>query len=403
MSASIVAKRPVGALRDRLLEGTFRANPGWELARFEELSADEQQLLGPLCQDNDFCGVIRPRSKNGLTAKAICRKTAELFECLRHAGPLPSFVVNDELLVREITGLVCDGILQVADGFAWVCGPAAMSVPDEFAYSAAGKGALANLSLQALQHTASLATADASEISACLYQYNTLPLTPRWLRRLPDQATIEECMGIDIGGRNRRTLDRGWTRVLTQVDNDHWLAWNSRTLTGEPETISYKLYLSPHPTFLQEAFDVWLPVITGLALHFKIGGNIRGLLRPDKMVAYFGDFFSLKNAAVAVSRQLPGCSAQGVPFTTQLDSDGLLSWGSDPPTDEAAPVWLRRQSWRQWICHRLGSALAMAKHQKCKTLPAWQFALQRVGMEGVDVATWSRPSGYESGTPGDVA
>jgi hypothetical protein len=154
-------------------------------------------------------------------------------------------------------------------------------------------------------------------------------------------------------------------------------------------TTTYKLYLSPLPAHLRDAFRIWLAAITaGGAFHCKIGNDIRGLLRPDKMVAYFGDRAALEEAAQRIKSELCGCPAQGVPFTSDLDCGALMSWGSDPPSEEAVPVWLRRQSWRQWICNRLGAALAVAKHHRCDSMPDWRFALTRLELDGVDLANW---------------
>jgi hypothetical protein len=373
---------------------TFRANPDYEFVLLDQLPTEEQKMLSDLRGDPDFYGLLRPCLKAGLTTKAVSREVAHLVSILEVPGPLPTFVRSDPEAELTIIRLVCDEILQVASGTEWICGPAAWqpsySVKDE-----KGGGLLVELSLQALRHAELLDCIDAEELSALLYRYNTLPLTPQWLRRIPDGTALEEYLQIEIGGGSRRDLDLGWTRVSAGSESS-WLAWNSRT-TQRPQSnrAGYKLYLSPLPVHLREAFRAWLPAIAAAgAYHFKIGSSVRGLLRPDKAVAYFDDLADLKEAAVRITSQLLGCPAQGVPFTAELDCGSLISWGSDPPLEQAVPVWLRRQSWRQWICNRLGGALAVAKRQKAERqdmegMAACRFALERLRLEGVDVSTWA--------------
>jgi hypothetical protein len=330
---------------------------------------------------------VRSRFATGLSPKSVSRDTAELLIATKEPRQLPDRVVADADAMLVVTQLVCDGILQIACESQWLCGPAACrfdtTAPEE------QPGILADLSLRALRHAAALRTGDTTELSGHLYRYNLLPLTPEWLRRFPDNTAVQEYLQIQAGGRVRWELDRFWTRVSPAAEQGAWMAWSSRTIAMPSDTITYKLYLSPLPSHLRDAFRVWLAAITAAgAFHFKIGNDVRGLLRPDKMVAYFGDRAALDDAAQRIASKLSGCPAQGVPFTSELDCGALMSCGSDPPSEEAVPVWLRRQSWRQWICNRLGAALAVAKHHPCDSMPAWRFALTRLRLEGVDLTNW---------------
>jgi hypothetical protein len=390
-----VATGTTSALRrgirlDNLGRHVFRANPEYEFVWFEGLSAEEKKLLGPLCGDPSYCGVLRARSATGLTAKAVCSETAKLFDLLKEPGHLPSAALRSSDSEFTISQFVFDGILEIACGVRWVSGPAACEVDAITPPEESGR-ILAELSLQALKHAGALVTTNALDLCSRLYRYNTLPLTPQWLQRIPDQSSLEAYLQIDAGGRCSRELNQEWTGVSPITENGAWLAWNSRRVPAlGKRSISYKLYLSPLPAHLKESFRVWFSAITEAgAYHFKIGSDIRGMLRPDKMVAYFGQLSTLEKCARLITSELSDCPAQGVPFTVELDSGALLSWGSDPPFDELAPAWLQSQSWRQWICHRLGAALAVAKREKSATMPAWRFALERLRLEGVDVATWA--------------
>jgi len=93
--------------------------------------------------------------------------------------------------------------------------------------------------------------------------------------------------------------------------------------------------------------DVWLAIIEALTIGsagaFKIGATVYGLLRPDKIVAYCTSFEALTDTASRLQAALSECPAQGVPFTAAIDSNGLLSWGMDPPAE--ANVF----GWQGWI------------------------------------------------------
>jgi hypothetical protein len=297
-------------------------------------------------------------------------------------------VLSDPESELFVSRLVCDGILQVAQGSEWVFGPAACHAGECGKEENGGK-VLSELSFKTIQHVAALETASPEELGSLLYRYNTLPLTAQWVRRIPSQNALEEYLQIHAGGSCRRNLDRNWTRSSPTAGDNPWLAWSSHS-SPPKNSVGYKLYLSPLPAHLRDAFSVWVRAITKAgACHFKIGSNVRGMLRPDKMVAYFGDLSAVEEAAYLTAQELTGCPAQGVPFTAELDCGALLSWGCDPPVDEVAPVWLRRQSWRQWICSRLGSALAVARHEKSAWAAASIFALQRLRLEGIDVMKWT--------------
>jgi hypothetical protein len=151
-----------------------------------------------------------------------------------------------------------------------------------------------------------------------------------------------------------------------------------------------KLYVSPHPSSLPDAFSAWVGVSAAVdALAFKVGRSVRGLLRPDKMVLYFAGLDDLAEGAERLRRTLDGCPAQGVPFTAAISADGLLSWGTDPPRAAQTPLLTMGESWRLWITNRLARALLAARASPSAAIEPWQFALDRVRLEGVDTETWA--------------
>jgi hypothetical protein len=152
---------------------------------------------------------------------------------------------------------------------------------------------------------------------------------------------------------------------------------------------TYKLYVSPLPESLAGGFAAVLDALTAAhAFQFKVGSNAPGLLRPDKIVAYFHRFESLAEAAEIVRQRLDGAPAHGVPFTSEIGGGGLLSWGVDPPRFTG---WAASEgpSWRFWVARRLAAALLAAHDGVPEAVEPYRFALERLGLEGVDTATWT--------------
>jgi len=103
---------------------------------------------------------------------------------------------------------------------------------------------------------------------------------------------------------------------------------------------------------------------------------------------YFDSFEALSRAADKLGSRLEGMPAQGVPFTSEISHEGLLSWGMDPPRVEQVPTWLEFPSWRQWLTNQLAVALLAAKQNKTSVEP-WRFAVERLKLERVNVDTWT--------------
>jgi hypothetical protein len=376
-----------------LLGRELRANPAYELVLWDRLAPEERRALDRLPDDPGFYGVLRPRPSEGpgtvLGVKAVDRDTALLFLTLREPGPLPSYVRSSlgEATGRTIARLVADGILEVEREGAFVSGPAALEVRGE---PAAAGGRIAGLSIAALRYGQALAIDDPLRLSFRLYGYNRRPLTPRWRKLLATPEAVRSWLGIGPGGSHRKLLDRTWR---PSPPAEAWLSWQARG--NEPSTsprgATWKLYVSPTPEALAERFGAILEALAAArAGQFKIGSGAAGLLRPDKIVAYFPSFERLEEAARAVEPALGGVAAQGVPFTSEIAGDGLLSWGMDPPATER-DAWGGRESWRLWLTHRLARALLAARSAEAAgdAVEPWRYALERLRLEGIDPGSWT--------------
>jgi hypothetical protein len=377
-----------------ILDRTFQANPSYELLSLESLTPEEQELVGDLRDEASCFGVLRPRQGALGSTKAICRETALLWQAMNRSGPLPRWVleVQRENANTLVAQLVLDGVLAMEVGTSFVTGPAARATV--YGGSPAGlpqpDGALAQLSRRALQYAQSLGSIAPSTLSARLYQYGRLPLTPNWLRRFPSTASL----------KNELSIGAEWREVA----HEGWLAWRSRIAPGgaRERLVGYKLYLSPRPEHFVDAVRALADVGAGHGVsQFKVALDASGLLRPDKIVAYFSDRTSLDATADAVARTLQGYAVHGVPFTAELAGQGLLSWGIDPSPMGEDGSWHRGESWRLWVTNRLAVALAAAARSPGLDSEPWEFALDRIRLEGVDPLTWT-PAGAGVGSePGD--
>lgn len=375
----------------------LRANAGYRLVVFDRLEPAERAALAGVAAEPDFYGVLRPVPGAALGIKAVDRETALLFLTLREAGPLPGYVraLRGKETWRLVARLVADGVLEIAadvPGGGYLSGAAAIELLAPRAVRPPGQGRLGELSLAALRYGAKLVVDDPLTLSWRLYGFNRLPLTPAWRRRLASAAAVESYLGIDRGGPHRRLLDAAF--VATGGDAG-WLSWSARRRPAAPRDgaggASFKLYVSPLPEALPTLMDGLLGGLAEAgAASFKIGSAASGLLRADKVVAYFADFEALAAAAEPLARRLEGAPVQGVPFTSEIAGGGLLSWGIDPPAGGNTLPWSGVASWRLWLTHRLARALLQAR--AVAAAEPWRFALERLEIEGIDTASWTPPA-----------
>jgi hypothetical protein len=374
-----------------LRTATLRASPEYEVVPVKRLSEPELLFVRATTGAAPDDVILRPTGDDGRLPKAACHRTADLIRTLRVPGRLPRHVqaqLGSELQ-DTVAALVLDRVLEVQWDGRFLSGPDAQPlVVDGETPDAAG--VLARLSIAAIDYAAALHLSSPTDLATRLYCYGILPLGPRWRRRLGDPAA-----SVDRLERARFRRERGrWIRVRRADARDPWVAWHVRgAQRRDPGAATYKLYVSPRPESLVEVLGRVLDEGERLgAFHAKVGGTMPAVLRPDKLVLYFTSREDLQAAAEILRPTLDGCPAHGVPFTAELSADGLLSWGIDPTgwAPDAPPE--AAESWRVWVCSRLAAALIAAGEQP--GVSAREFALRRIAIEGVDVATWT-PVGRE--------
>jgi hypothetical protein len=361
----------------------FRTSPCIELKLLGELEPAQREPFLELERDPDFYGLLIAKPPLTMNLKSVVRSTATLLQSLIAPSHLDAAAIDD-----DVVDLVLDGILEIEHGDDFISGADALSLVCPPREATPTRDAAARLSHDALLHAQDLETNDAQTLTAALYFFNRIPLTPFWRARFADADAILAHLGADRGTL-RALLEREWIASRRMAG---WLTWSTKSPSRRtPESGTYKLYISPRPERMRDAFDVVVRVLADYpGTPFKIGNGAAGMLRPDQMVAYFPTREELNEVADVLRRELAGCDAHGVPFSAGLDDTGLLSWGVDPPDADRALQWLRRESWRFWVAQRLGAAVSIAKIARgAAAIEPWRFAIERVRRHGVDVDTWT--------------
>ena len=374
-----------------LADQTFRANSVYEIVRYSQLDRAERELLGPLRREALGGAILRASEASAYTLKVAGADTVALVASLRRARRLPNRVrdtYSDQTNV-EIARLVLDGVLEMRAGRTFVTAAEAHDHVFEAVPAQAPADRIAQLSEDALRHAYTLDLTDVLELSARLYFYSRAPITPFWKQRLAGRAAVDAMLSLGPGGSIRPLLARHWRQSRASPG---WIIWTRRTRNASlrRDLTTYKLYVSPTYDALREVFPAIVRVLARSdAAAFKVGSDLSGLLRPDKLVAYFADRRTMLHVAEALRAELRDVPSHGVPFTGTLAPSGVLSWGLDPPSDYALPDWRERESWRLWVTNRLALYLLTAKRSRCASPPAWDFALHRLWLDGVDVKTWT--------------
>jgi hypothetical protein len=367
----------------------FRSTESLELKRLDDLTPEQKEPFKELEADSDFYGLLVPRPGVALNVKSVGSQTAALFRDLAQPTRLDAAVTSDDEYRNDLVDLVLDGVLEIESDDGFVSGADAFPVFYPDTPTLGTETAIARLSREALQHAEDLDTSDAAALTNALYAYNRIPITRYWQSRFPNRDAVLALLGADTAPL-KTLLERFWT--MTPPDaGGFWISWRSTMHRPHaPGDATYKLYVSPRPEHIREAFHALVRVLAEIpGSQFKIGPDASGLLRPDKLVAYFPNRAELDGALSALHTELAGCPAHGIPFTAGIADDGLLSWGMDPPDSERALSWQQRESWRLWIAMRLGAAIAIAKRSTHARVEPWRFAVERVRRYGVDVETWT--------------
>ncbi len=358
----------------------LRAAARFELHLLSELPDDERARFGAAATDTRAFALARDRAGLANT-HVLDRDAARLLDSLARPGRLAA--AGGDPVRAAVVRLLLDGLLEAERGGAFETGPALHGwlLPDLPPPPA--RNALSALALAALATTAAAGDRDASAAARRLYRHHTLPATPRWRRRLPDEGAVLRFLHPPSPPTDATGA---------------WLVWRGPSRRApDPGGATPKLYLSPSPERLPVALAAALSLEGRAApLEVKAGRRLEGLLRPDKLVAYFATAEGMHVAAERLQAGIGGLPAQGVPFTASAGTgDGLLSWGMDAAPGAGLAGVARRESWRSWVTARLGAALVNGLAGVPGVDPV-RFALDRLRLDGVDISAWTPPSWFTS-------
>jgi hypothetical protein len=274
--------------------------------------------------------------------------------------------------------LILDGVLE-AD---W--GKGARTGIDAASYFCNGwepptpAGALSRRSFLAVRLAQNITADDPSDLSRWLYAFGRVP----------------KALKETLAGRSQEGLIRSVDRLKLNQHyassvGSEWEYWERSTNKAPMVSVPrHKLYISPGNRSLDDVVHLtseWLCEAPAIA--FKITRTRAAATRPDKFIVYFHSLDKLEEWAANLSRLVDDFKSHGVPFTLQMNSEGLLSRALDPkPADKLA----KAESWRSWCTDRLGWSLSVARYSSSEApkIPHWHFALFRIGLDGVDVSHW---------------
>lgn len=288
---------------------------------------------------------------------------------------------------RVLASLVYSEILQVREDYGdFESGPDSRFVQRELGRF----GALADpahvinfLSRSAMQYGASLVHLDEFRLATRLYRFNSYPralgATYKW-----DAAWIN-----GVGNRRKMALAlllrSHYSRQVGRNSSPSWIAWEHKRLDRKAD-LRYKLYVSPTPADSRAAFASVTETCCTLAVPaFKIGADVDGILRPDKIVLYFATLEATAAAAAELRRHLDGCGVQGVLFSQPLDERGLLSRAADPLAQPLETA--EGNSWRMYVASCAARSLKLASMQA--VTPGPPDLLLNLRLSGIDPNDWN--------------
>ena len=215
-----------------------------------------------------------------------------------------------------------------------------------------------------------------ADLTGRLYRYGTWPCSPRLTARFRIDATARTTVAVSEALQRCRSSLSSWI-MRGPDESSRWFAWIRAGIRSRARRRIYKLFVSPEPGSVALAVEALLtaPSMSG-AIGFKLGADLPGLLRPDRLVAYFPSRDALRAASAEIAPRLSELRGHGVPFAAPLDADGLLSWGVDVPS---ATGGLR--SWRARMAHGVARSLILARASATDPSEVARFALARFAVE----------------------
>ena len=361
-----------------LLDCIFRRNPIYEI---EHRYMQKDYPIPQTSAVTEFYLRHRGDKKDRPTI-SLTLTEAQIIYTLEGQQELTSSCVrllgND--LHYTIIGMVYDNIIQVQNKGIFEGGPTCSFVKEvlhSFPTFSAPNHLISKLSWDSIHYANYFSHLSQNEIVQKLYSYNAFPRT-RFYDHFNDWFGTEDNIRLCNQIRKSYTSNSSNPPV-------YWFSWY-HNVHGISNDLSYKLYISPKPNDVRHVFSIVANICcTMLVPAFKIGANLHGIIRPDKLVLYFSNYDALERVALRLREVLQGIEVQGVPYTNPFDTNGLLSWAIEPVQTSFEPA--TTLSWRMHVASCIGRYLKLAYVQNL------DFnilnILARIRLQGIDSNDWN--------------
>lgn len=369
----------------------YRLNPAYQLIRLSEAPRAVRDLVDRVGPEGDLVALLVPRRADTLPIKALSDDAARVLQGfhrpLTHASSRGGATGDLEAFLRK---QLLDGVLEAEVGGRFVSGIDALA---ESARSEENgrRTAIQRLSERAIRLALDSGIQDVGELTGRLYFYNRIPDSRRWRARFPDEPALLAFLGLTLDGAwdgMPRGIEPMPTPSASRKDSSaFWRQWlNSKAPPILKSGATHKVYVSPGVDAMPQALRSVLESMPGSgASSTKIGRDVRGLLRPDKIVVYFAALADARRYGARISRQLDGQPCQGVPFSCQVGGTAMVSLGVDPPKLPQADDD-RSASWRVWVAERLARAVLQARSSS-QADPV-RAVLAAAAASGIDPKRW---------------
>lgn len=363
-------------------EALFRANPRYTLTPLDRLDPSQLSNAQAYGLDSSAYGVFLPAAGSPLHVRSACADSALLVLSLQSPARIPQYLrrQNPAGWIEEVKKLLLDEVLEVRVGDAYLSGTALLvenallaDTPPE------GGDLLSSLSTRALLHAEKVDILDPSILAGRLYCFNRRPFCPDSHGGLVGPGRVAAFLGLDELEKEA-SFRRHWRRQPSSPAFSGWqnffpLEPGKRTRVEGRWTC--KLYISAQWSHMPGILHRFLsnPRSHECATGFKVPCDVFGLLRPDNFVVYLRSKEALRELADSLASSLQGIPVQGVPFSSPLSRDGLLSWGADPP--RGSDYGRAGESWRSWLANQLAANIVQAKGNAAG-VPPRALALERL-------------------------
>ena len=362
--------------------GYVRLHSSRHLVAVDDLSGPLRRQLEPLMAHQRPAACIIPTQNHALPIVPLGEREAGLFSAINEGCSWNEAV--DKLSLRVVRRLFVEGVLSMDVNGQDLTGPYIPLVHEQNGQlNILNKLQTDPLSLEALTFAARIRLKDISALSTRIYLFNQKPVFA--------SAELERARRSVQDVVTRRAM-KGFYEVPPPPENAGWHFFKSRRRRVEKRTsnIDYKLYLSPSVSDLAPCLSQLYDIIPQTeANSWKVGRDIFGVTRSDKICVYFASQNAAEEAGRFFVQTLNGIQAQGIPFTKRYDMHGLVSAGIDPPRPEYGVRAAFGTSWRDWISRKVASAILVAQAQGSYPMTPVDAALWSMKLLGVDPATWT--------------